>query len=106
MDAHVDAGVGDSITYRLTAAGPPLESAPGTPTIPGFIRLTNQEGGFGRISPHDHRWFAKVHKQYLPDGVDIRHRIDHPKLDGVTMRPAADTIDDDGDYYLFDLQKA
>jgi hypothetical protein len=107
MDAQVDSRLGDSITYIVDGA--PLESAPGVPTIPGYIILVNADGSFAgtleRFNPHQHRWKCKVHKRFLPGLPDIRHRIEHSKLDA-TYRPAADTLDDDGDYYLFDLQKA
>jgi hypothetical protein len=106
MDADVDTGVGNTILYRLTEASPALEWPAGSPGIPGFIQLKNQDPALGMISPHQHRWFCKVHKRFLPDGPNIRNRIDHPNLGGVTHRPASDTIDDDGDYYLFDLQAA
>lgn len=106
MDAHVDADLGDSITFRLTAASAPLQRAPGVPTIPGFINLYNPEGGIPGMTPHTARWSCKVHKSFLPDGPSIHNRIAHPKLGGVTMRPATDTLDDSGDYYLFDLQAA
>lgn len=107
MDAQVDFHLGDSITYIVEGA--PLESAPGVPTIPGFINLVNADGSSAGtlqgFNPHEHRWTCKVHKQFLPDGPDIRHRIQHSKLPGL-QRPAADTIDDDGSYWLFDLQAA
>lgn len=107
MDAQVDRHLGDTITYIVDGA--PLESTPGVPGIPGFILLVNADGSFAGtlqgFNPHEQRWKCKVHKRYLPDGPDIRHRIQNRKLTG-TYRPAADTIDDDGDYFLFDLQKA
>lgn len=102
MDARVDADLGDSISYRTGAALPPLESAPGKPTIPAFLILRNSEVDLGRPPI----WTCKVHRSFLPGLPATTHRIDHPKLDGVTYRPATDTLDDDGDYYLFDLQKA
>lgn len=107
MDAQVDRHLGDSITYIV--AGVPLESAPGVPTIPGFVNLVNADGSSAGtlqgVDPQEHRWTCKVHKRFLPDGPDIRHRIQHGRLPAV-MRPATDTIDDDGSYWLFDLQAA
>lgn len=107
MIAQVEEHLSDAITYIVDGA--PLEEKPGVPTIPGFITLVNADGaGFGTLggmNPHASRWTCKVHKRFLPDGPSIKHRVEHSKLDA-TYRPAADTIDDDGTYYLFDLQKA
>lgn len=102
MDAQVDEDLGDSISYRVRANQPPLERVAGSPTIPGFLILRNPELDLGRPST----WTCKVHRKWLPDEGPVReNRISHAKLPGV-MRPATDTIDDDGDYYLFNLQMA
>lgn len=103
MDADVDPGVGDSISYRTAANLPPLESSAGAGTIPAFLILRTPEQD---LAGRPATWTLKVHKRFLAGPPEPRNRIDHAKLDGVTYRPATDTIDDDGDYYRMDLQKA
>ena len=106
MDAQVDAGLGDSITYKVN--GNSVEPTPGVLTIPAFLINDSDDGeGYGAtITPQRQQWRLKVHKQYLPaGGPSAAHSVESPKLDGV-YRPGPSNIVDDGSYWICELQKA
>lgn len=98
MDAGVSNHLGDSISVTLRAGGPPV-------TIMGFIRNFADDGAIEGVDPIREQWKAKIDKAELPGGPDTIRRLTAPMLTGY-YRPAADTIDDDGNAWLFDLQKS
>jgi len=104
MDAQVDDGLGDSITYKIN--GVPLERAPGDPTIPGFISDFADDGGlYESVQPLAHRWRLKVRKDLLPHRPSMKDIVENPKLDG-PYRPGPDNSIDGGAYWIVDLQRA
>lgn len=105
LDAQVDNGLSDSITYKVD--GVPIERAPGDPTIPGFLNFEADDGGLIEgITPQVMRWRLKVPAQYLPaGGPSMAHTIESPKLDGV-YRPGPSNKSNDGTHWLCDLQRA
>lgn len=97
MDARVDNDLGDSITYTIA----------GVPTVlNGYLKRDADNGGIDGIQPLNSRWFAKIRRSLLPaDGPKQAHTLESPKLDG-RYRPGPTLVDDDPDYWVFDLQRA
>jgi hypothetical protein len=108
MDAQVDNGLGDSITYWI--GGVRVEPEPGVFTFPAFLIDYADDGGGvglnGTVSPLATRWQLKIRKDALPGNVrpSLAHKITAAKLDG-PYRPAANNPIDGGDYWICDLQK-
>ena len=98
MDAGVDDYLGDSISYAVDGVN--------YATITGFLIDPHDKYALDGVQPTRSRWQMKVHRTKLPDGPKKAHRIMHPRLGVLPFRPAADTISDTGDYFLFDIIKA
>lgn len=106
VNAGVDSRLGDSLVYE-TAIGVALAPLPaGLTSVIGFVRNDADEGGYDGISPHRQRWTLKIGKVYLPDGPKPEHRLTCARLGGVWYHPGPKTPQQDGDYWLCDLQKA
>lgn len=109
MDAQVDAGLGDSITYKINGVPVEQADAPGVTTIPAFlIDLVDDGGGFGAggtVQAGQLRWQLKIKKDLLPERPSMKHRVTSPLLDG-PYRPVGNNPTDGGAYWIADLQKA
>lgn len=102
MDARVRNDLGDSFTVELKSGG--------TFTLIGFLTNDADMGAIEGTDPVRRLWHVKVDKSpenlaLMPTGPDAIRRISHPLLDG-PHKPAADSIANEGNAWIFDLQKA
>ena len=97
MDAQVENHLGNSISYT-DANGDEHQ-------VTGFLTFAGSADGIEGLDPIRRQWHAKISMAQLPAGPASMKRITSPLLPTV-YRPAADTIDNDGHDWLFDLQKA
>lgn len=97
MDAQVDNHLGDSISAIMKAGG--------TRELVGYILHGGADAGAEGMNSMRNGWYASISKAQLPDGPASIVRMTAMKLPGV-YRPAVDKIDEEGDDYVFDLQKA
>ncbi len=100
--AQVGNHLGDTISALLVGGA--------TVTLLGFLTNDADSAGADGISPARNLWHAKIDKTpenvaLLPAGPASIKRLTAPVLPTV-YRPAADTIDDNGGAWLFDLQVA
>lgn len=98
MDEDVDAHLSDTILYS-TSAGV-FEEIPGyiLPFAEG-LALGPVDGALGS------RWRVKIAKAHIEE-PSRNHRLRHPKLgDDAVWRPAGENPDDQGRYWIFDIQK-
>lgn len=106
MDAQVDDGLGDSITYRIN--GVPVKETPDatSDTITAFLIDLSDDGGLLEpVQPLAHRWQLKIRKAVLPQRPSMKHIVTAAKLDG-NYRPMSNNPIDGGAYWIVDLQKA
>lgn len=102
MDAQVDNGLGDSISYVPEGASEPLGD---NGIIHGFISMWGDGGGADGIDPAAIRWFAKIKKTHLPHRPKRGDRLTAAKLGGTPYQPQASNHMDNGDYWIFDIAR-
>lgn len=102
MDAQVDNHLGDTISVTLLD---------GTQrTLLGFARINGSGMGAEGMDPIQILRHVKIDKTpdniaALPDGPASIKRLTTARFPGL-YKPAADSIDDDGAAWIFDVQKA
>lgn len=98
MDDKVDEIVGDRILYAANGVS--------FVEVPGFV-LTATEGLSMNVIDEimDVRRRIKIAKAQIPY-PDPEHRLRHARLGAGTFRPAGALPEDDGRYWLFDVEKA
>ena len=102
MDARVNDHLGDSISVTLRDGT--------THALIAFVTVSAAGVGSEGTDPNRQLGHVKIDKTpanaaVLPSGPASIARLTTARLPGV-FKPAADTIDDDGGAWLFDLQKA
>ena len=99
MDEAIDERLSDTIAYS-TDEGATYDD------IAGYVLPFAEGLGLNEIdSPLGARWRVKVRKT-LVDEPSRTHRLKHPKLGVDTVwRPAGEDPDDQGRYWIFDIQK-
>lgn len=102
MDAQVDKHLGDSITYKIN--GVAVQDEAGNATVPAFLILQSDEGGWDGVKSLQRRWQMKIAKRYV-SAISMKHTVQAAKLDGI-YRPAANNPVSSGAYWVTDLQKA
>lgn len=96
MDGIVDAGVGDDISYDAGA---------GPVAIKGFVIPTVEPGGLDAFDDKlGSRPRVKVAKATVPV-VSSSHRLTAPLLGSGSFRPANSDPEEQGRYWIFDVQK-
>lgn len=98
MDADVDARLSDTIAYS-SDEGDSWEN------LPGYILPFAEGLGLGPIDPAlGSRFRVKIAKSVVAE-PDRTHRLRHAKLGASTWRPAGSDPDDQGRYWIFDIQQ-
>lgn len=98
MDQEVDARLADTISYSTDGG------ATFVPT-PGFILPFTESFGLGGIdAPLGSRMRVKIAKAILAAPLPT-HRLTHPLLGADTWKPAGEDPDQQGRYWIFDIQK-
>lgn len=97
MDAQVDNGLGNSISYT-----PEGEQAR---VVQGFIIMYGDPGGMDGIDPANIRWYAKIKKDLLPHRPRKGDRLTAAPLRNRPYQPQASQHDEGGDYWIFDIAK-
>jgi hypothetical protein len=98
MDEDVDAHLSDTISYS-TDEGATFND------IAGFVLPFAEGLALGPIDPSlGSRYRVKVRKS-LVAAPDRTHRLRQPKLGAGTFRPSGDDPDEQGRYWIFDIQK-
>ena len=97
MDEVVDERLGDTISYSLDGVT--------FTDLKGFVLPFGESIGLDGIDPTlGTRWRGKIRKTLVAEPLGS-HRLRHPKLGADTWRPAADDPENQGRYWLFDIQK-
>lgn len=97
MDTDVDARLSDTIAYSI-------DEGASFDEVAGYILPFAEGLGLGPIDPIlGSRYRAKIAKALIPE-PDRTHRLRHPKLGDATFRPAGADPDDQGRYWIFDIQ--
>ena len=97
MDEEVDARLADTIPY---------DSGAGFVDIPGYVIPFGEGLGLDGLDPSlGTRWRVKVRKSLVPD-PSRDHRLTHHKLGAGIWRPSGEDPEDQGRYWIFDIQKA
>ena len=102
MDAQVDNGLGDSISYVPEGASVPLGE---NGIIHGFILMWGDECRGDGIDPAMIRWYAKIKKTLLPHRPKKGDRLTCAKLGATPYQPMASNHADTGDYWIFDIAR-
>lgn len=98
MDEDVDARLSDTINYS-TDEGASYEE------IAGYVLPFAEGLGLGPIdAPLGSRYRVKIRKTLIPE-PHRTHRLRHRLLGDATYRPAGSDPDDQGRYWIFDVQK-
>ena len=98
MDSLVDDRLADTIRYATD--GIPFED------VAGYVIPYTEGLALGEIDPSlGSRYRVKIAKAVMPEILQ-RHRLKHPKLGADTWRPAGEDPDEQGRYWIFDIQKA
>jgi len=100
MDASVDARLADTISYSPNGGATYVDML-------GYVLPFSQGLGLDELDPTlGSRWRVKLAKALVPLPART-HRLQHPKLGvGTTWRPAGNDPEDQGRYWIFDIQKA
>lgn len=97
LDAKVDEYLGDDIDYAANG----VTFAP----IKGFVLLNMASLGLESIDEIvGSRNRVKIAKAVLPR-PERTHRLRHPRLGSGTFRPAGTVPEEQGRYWLFDVEK-
>lgn len=97
MDAAVDEHLSDTISYALDGAT--------FVDMPGYVVVFSEGLGLGEIDPTlGSRNRVKIAKSLVPE-VLLTHRLRHEKLGAGTFRPAGENPDEQGRYWIFDVQE-
>ena len=100
MDAQIDARLADTVAFS-----PDGDADEPFVDIAAFV-LPYPEGlNLGELDPTlGARWRIKVAKANVPEILAQQH-YRHHKLGDATWRPAGEDPDDQGRYWIFDIQK-
>jgi hypothetical protein len=97
LDATVDDKLGDRIEYAANG----VNFVP----IAGFVKTANANLDLSPIDEMtDSRPRVKIAKALVPY-PDPAHRLRHPRLGQGTFRPASTLPDDEGRYWIFDVER-
>ena len=97
MDAEVDARLGDTIAYAANGVT--------FVNIKGFVLFTDTPSGLDATDEiFDARPRVKIAKSVVPY-PDPQHRLRSAKLGAATYRPAGSVPEEQGRYWLFDVER-
>ena len=100
MDSAVDARLSDTVSYSPNGDG-------GDPfvDIPAFVLPFTEGLNLGELDPTlGTRWRIKVAKDVVPEVLRRQH-YRHHKLGAATWRPSGENPEEQGRYWIFDIQK-
>lgn len=98
LDDAVDERLADTISYSVDGAT--------FADLPGYVLPATVGIGFGELDPGlGTRWRIKIRQSLIP--LPTRdHRLTHPMLGADVWRPAGEEPEEQGRYWIFDIQKA
>lgn len=98
LDVAVDDILGDRILYAIDGLNYEKMAA-------FIVFIDAGQTGMDELDLLQARKRVKIAKHLVPD-PGPRDRLQHPKLGGGIFQPGTDSPDEDGRYWIFDVQKA